>query len=86
MIVDRGRPVARLEPVTTARESDDDRRLSRLVRQRACRSEAAVFAVIVYAKDEQAADFYRHHGFLPFASRLQSLWLPVATGMKLLES
>jgi len=54
--------------------------------ERACRSEAAVFAVIVDAKDEQASDFYRHHGFLSFASRPQSLWLPVATAMKLLES
>ncbi len=33
LIVDRGRPVARLEPVTTAREPDDEGRLSRLVRQ-----------------------------------------------------
>lgn len=32
LIVDRGRPVARLEPVTTGREPDDEGRLSRLVR------------------------------------------------------
>ena len=32
LIVDRGRPVARLEPVTTCR-SDDDGRLTRLVRE-----------------------------------------------------
>jgi len=32
LIVDRGRPVARLEPVTAARSGDDDR-LGRLVRE-----------------------------------------------------
>jgi prevent-host-death family protein len=34
LIVDRGRPVARLEPVTTGREREhDDGRLSRLIRE-----------------------------------------------------
>src|SRR5229473_8172920 len=33
LIVDRGRPVARLEPVTAGRESDPDGRLSRLIRE-----------------------------------------------------
>lgn len=32
LIVDRGRPVARLEPVTAAAESDQDGRLARLIR------------------------------------------------------
>jgi prevent-host-death family protein len=32
LIVDRGRPVARLEPVTSGRELDQDGRLARLVR------------------------------------------------------
>jgi prevent-host-death family protein len=32
LIVDRGRPVARLEPVTTSSELDDGGRLSRLIR------------------------------------------------------
>jgi prevent-host-death family protein len=32
LIVDRGRPVARLEPVTTGRGAEHDGRLSRLVR------------------------------------------------------
>ena|SRR5659263_127114 len=32
LIVDRGRPVARLEPVTNGPRSDDDGRLARLVR------------------------------------------------------
>jgi len=33
LIVDRGRPVARLEPVTSGGEDDDDGRLARLVRE-----------------------------------------------------
>jgi prevent-host-death family protein len=33
LIVDRGRPVARLEPVTSGREPDHEGRLSRLVRE-----------------------------------------------------
>jgi|SRR5690242_19904436 prevent-host-death family protein len=32
LIVDRGRPVARLEPVTSGLEADPDGRLSRLIR------------------------------------------------------
>ena len=32
---------------------------------RAARSEVAVFALIVDAKDDAAAAFYRHHGFEP---------------------
>ena len=33
LIVDRGRPVARLEPVTTLGEDEPDGRLSRLIRE-----------------------------------------------------
>lgn len=33
LIVDRGRPVARLEAVTTGREEDQEGRLSRLIRE-----------------------------------------------------
>jgi len=33
LIVDRGRPVARLEPATTAGKDEEDGRLSRLVRE-----------------------------------------------------
>jgi GNAT superfamily N-acetyltransferase len=36
--------------------------------QRALRSEIAVAALIVIAKDEQAEAFYRHHNFLNFGS------------------
>jgi Acetyltransferase (GNAT) family. len=36
--------------------------------QRALRSEIAVAAIVVVAKDEQAEDFYRYHNFLNFGS------------------
>lgn len=35
---------------------------------RAIRSEVAVFALVVDAKDDQAAAFYRHYGFVEFGS------------------
>ena len=53
--------------------------------RRATRSEAAVFAVVVDAKDDAAAAFYLHHSFRPFASRPASLYLPIATAIKLIE-
>lgn len=45
---------------------------------RALRSDLAVFALVVDAKDEQAASFYRHHGFVAFGSRPSQLVLPLA--------
>jgi GNAT superfamily N-acetyltransferase len=45
---------------------------------RAFRSEIAAFAIVVDAKDDAAAAFYRHHSFIPFASTPMSLYLPLA--------
>jgi GNAT superfamily N-acetyltransferase len=45
---------------------------------RALRSEIAVFAIVVDAKDDNAAAFYEHYGFIPFASEPMSLYLPLA--------
>jgi ribosomal protein S18 acetylase RimI-like enzyme len=45
--------------------------------QRSLRSEIAVFALVVDAKDDQAEAFYRHHGFMPFGSRTRYLVLPL---------
>jgi ribosomal protein S18 acetylase RimI-like enzyme len=45
--------------------------------QRCLRSELAVFALVVDAKDDQAETFYRHHGFLPFGSQPRQLVLPL---------
>jgi ribosomal protein S18 acetylase RimI-like enzyme len=45
---------------------------------RAFRAEIPAFAVVVDAKDDAAAAFYRHHGFIPFATAPMSLYLPLA--------
>jgi len=42
---------------------------------RAMRSEVAVLALVVDAKDDQAAAFYRHHGFEPLGSAPRRLFL-----------
>jgi ribosomal protein S18 acetylase RimI-like enzyme len=46
---------------------------------RALRSEIAVAALVVSAKDEQAEAFYRHHNFLNFGSLPHRLILPIAS-------
>lgn len=46
---------------------------------RVVRSEIAAYALVVDAKDEKAADFYRHHGFLETATKPLTLFLPLAT-------
>ena len=46
---------------------------------RVVRSEIAAYALIVDAKDERAAGFYRHHGFLETAMEPLTLFLPLAT-------
>lgn len=52
--------------------------------QRSAGADPAAFTLLVDAKDERAAAFYRKHGFTPFASQPQSLFLPMATALKLL--
>jgi ribosomal protein S18 acetylase RimI-like enzyme len=44
---------------------------------RSARSEVAVFALVVDAKDDQAEAFYRHHGFQPFGGLARQLVLPL---------
>lgn len=46
---------------------------------RAARSEIAAYALIVDAKDEAAAAFYRHHGFIALPDTPRTLFLPLAT-------
>ncbi|SMF97911.1 Acetyltransferase (GNAT) domain-containing protein [Methylomagnum ishizawai] len=46
--------------------------------QRALRSEVVVFALVVDAKDDQARNFYLHHGFSYFSSTPNKLILPLA--------
>lgn len=52
---------------------------------RALRAEPAVFALVVDAKDEGTAGFYKHFGFAAFASRPMSFYLPMATAVKLAQ-
>jgi GNAT superfamily N-acetyltransferase len=42
----------------------------------------AVFAIVVDAKDEAAAVFYRNFGFVPFPNRLSRLFLPIADAIE----
>ena len=44
---------------------------------RAARSEVAVFALVVDAKDDAAAAFYRNHGFESFGGKARRLFVPL---------
>lgn len=46
---------------------------------RVLRSEIAAFAMVVDAKDNDAASFYAHHGFIETASQPLTLFLPLAS-------
>lgn len=46
---------------------------------RAARSEITAFAMMVDAKDEAAAAFYRHHGFIALPDSPLTLFLPLVT-------
>lgn len=46
---------------------------------RAARSEVAAYALMVDAKDDAAANFYRHHGFIALPDSPRTLFLPLAT-------
>ena len=48
---------------------------------RAARSEIAAHALMVEAKDETAAAFYRHHGFIAPPDSPLTLFLPLATAL-----
>ena len=48
---------------------------------RAARSGIAAFALMVDAKNEAAAAFYRHHGFIALPDSPLTLFLPLATAM-----
>ena len=49
LIVDRGRPVARLEPVMTGREPEHNGRLSRLIREGIVRAGRASLSRAIFA-------------------------------------
>ncbi len=48
---------------------------------RAASSEIAAFALMVDAKDETAAAFYRHHGFIALPDAAKTMFLPVETAL-----
>ena len=51
--------------------------------KRAATSDAAIYAMIVEAKDEAAKAIYEHLGFVGFRSKPLSLYLPLATLLSL---
>jgi GNAT superfamily N-acetyltransferase len=53
---------------------------------RAIRSEIAVYAVVVDAKDNNARQFYEHYGFRPLAKEGRRLFLPMAEVVRLFAS
>ncbi|MDR2450401.1 MAG: GNAT family N-acetyltransferase [Candidatus Accumulibacter sp.] len=48
-------------------------------------SEVGIIAVLVDAKNKNAVNFYRHHGFLQLPDRPQRLILPIRTAISLFE-
>lgn len=50
---------------------------------RASRAEQANYSLRVDAKDDAAAAFYRHFGFVPFCNNPRILFLPLATAARL---
>ena len=46
---------------------------------RSFKSDIAAYAMLVDAKDDKAAAFYLHHGFIPLPDSPLSLFLPLAT-------
>jgi len=47
--------------------------------RRAASAEIPAAVLVVDAKDNQAASFYRHHGFIPLADTPLTLFLPLAS-------
>lgn len=49
--------------------------------ERAARAEIAAYALLVDAKDDTAAAFYRHHGFFTLGGGAHTLFLPLASAV-----
>ncbi len=54
--------------------------------QRAATGDIGVYAVVVDAKDDAAAAFYKRHDFIAFESAPRMLYLPISDGLKKLSS
>jgi GNAT superfamily N-acetyltransferase len=75
-------PIARVGRLAIAKEFQGKRLGAAMLwdaANRALRAEIGVFALAVDAKDEQAAAFYRHFGFVAFESKPLQLFLPLTT-------
>jgi GNAT superfamily N-acetyltransferase len=75
-------PVARLGRLAVARDYQGHKLGAALLWdavERASKSDVAVYALAVDAKDEQVERFYRHHGFVGFGSSPRTLILPLPT-------
>lgn len=46
---------------------------------RSLKSDMAAYAMVIDAKDETAATFYQHHGFIQFLAQESTLFLPLAS-------
>jgi ribosomal protein S18 acetylase RimI-like enzyme len=77
--------IGRLAVDTKFRGQGFDRLLLWDATLRALRAEQANFTLLVDAKDDAAVAFYRHHGFVPFATAPRVLFLPLATAAKILD-
>lgn len=53
--------------------------------ERAIRAEIAAYALVVDAKDESAAAFCRHHGMVALPSQPMTLFLPLATAVRIVS-
>ena len=74
-------PVARLGRLAIARDFQGLKLGGALLWDavdRALRSDVAVYALVVDAKDEAAESFYRHHGFVALGGAPRKLVLPLA--------
>ncbi|MNT74146.1 Mycothiol acetyltransferase [compost metagenome] len=54
--------------------------------ERAIRAEIAAYALLVDAKDDAAAAFYKHHGFIALPESPLTQFLPLATYRSLAQS
>ena len=54
--------------------------------QRASRAEIAAYALVVDAKDTQAAAFYAHHGLQSLPDSAMALFMPLASVAQLVRS
>jgi GNAT superfamily N-acetyltransferase len=75
--------VGRLAVDTSFRRRGIGRALVFDALERAMRSDPAVFALLVEAKDDAAAEFYRRNDFRPLVDEPLRLFLPLATVAKL---